>query len=86
MQRAGTSRHSEGSYKMTVCRRRGFFMELVVIEQHGLMMRQVYVFTSSGGIYELLIGWILLVDLVVVRILKKDFIKGMAMYVDVELF
>ena len=61
-------------------------MELVVIEQHGLMMRQVYAFTSSGGVYELLIGWILLVDLVVVRILKKDFVKGMTTYVDVELF
>ena len=41
-------------------------MELVVIKQHGLMTRQVYAFTSSGSIYELLIGWILLVDLVVV--------------------
>ena len=50
------------------------------------MTKQVYAFTSSGSVYELLIGWILLVDLVVVRILKKDFIKGMTMYVDVELF
>ena len=86
MQRAGTSRHSEGSYQMTACHRRGFFMELVVIEQHGLMTRQVYAFTSSGSVYELLIGWILLVDLVVVRILIKDFVKGMTMYVDMELF
>ena len=61
-------------------------MELVVIEQHGLMTRQVYAFISSGGIYELLIGWILFVDLVVVRILKEDFVEGMAMYVDVEFF
>ena len=61
-------------------------MELVVIEQHGLMTRQVYMFTSSGGVYELLIGWILLVDLVVVRILKEDFVEGMTMYVDVEFF
>ena len=50
------------------------------------MMRQVYAFTSSGGIYELLIGWILLVDLVVVRILKEDFVEGMTMYVDMEFF
>ena len=61
-------------------------MECVVIEKHCLMMRQVNLFFSSALVHELLVGWVFFVGLVVVRVLKEDFVEGTAMYTDVEFF
>ena len=59
-------------------------MEHVVVEKHCLMMRQVNLFFSL--VHKLLVGWVFFVGLVVVRVLKEDFVEGMAMYTDVEFF
>ena len=61
-------------------------MERVVVEKHCLMMQQVNLFFSSALVHELLVGWVFFVGLVVVRVLKEDFVEGMAMYTDVEFF
>ena len=61
-------------------------MERVVVEKHCLMMRQVNLFFSSALVHKLLVGWVFFVGLVVVRVLKEDFVEGMAMYTDVEFF
>ena len=60
-------------------------MERVVVEKHCLMMRQVNSFFSLV-VHKLLVGWVFFVGLVVVRVLKEDFVEGMAMYTDVEFF
>ena len=59
-------------------------MERVVVEKHCLMMRQVNLFFSL--VHKLLVGWVFFVGLVVVRVLKEDFVEGMAMYTNVEFF
>ena len=61
-------------------------MEGVVVEKHCLMMRQVNLFFSSTLVHKLLVGWVFFVGLVVVRVLKEDFVEGMTMYTDVEFF
>ena len=61
-------------------------MERVVVEKHCLMMRQVNLFFSTALVHKLLVGWVFFVGLVVVRVLKEDFVEGMAMYTNVEFF
>ena len=60
-------------------------MERVVVEKHCLMMRQVNLLFSLV-VHKLLVGWVFFVGLVVIQVLKEDFVEGMAMYTDVEFF
>ena len=81
-----TSYYPEGSYKKTVGHRRDSF-------DRACCHREALLDDATGKLvlfqcprHKLLVGWVFFVDLVVVRVLKEDFVKGMAMYTNVEFF